>query len=139
MLLDDKTGVSFYGESDGYYRLSFYPETFLHSQYGSVLQRALDIASVPSIREPPYTVRFGNGEVAALYLTDYHCIAFIYPYIAVSALLCIAVFLVPVLLYIGSRIRSIRPLSPFMPNISLIFLPGSRKPKGNCRSVPTAP
>ncbi len=110
MLLDDKTGISFYGESDGYYRLSFYPETFLHSQYGSILQRALDIASVPSIREPPYTVRFGNGEVAALYLTDYHCIAFIYPYIAVSALLCIAVFLVPVLLYIGSRIRSIRLL-----------------------------
>ncbi len=110
-LIDNKTGISFYGEEDGYYRMSFYPEDLISHQYGSVLQHALEIASIPSIQDPPQTVRFGNGETASLYLIDYHCIAFIYPYIAVSTLLCIAVFLAPVLLYISSRIRHIHLLN----------------------------
>lgn len=104
-LCDRYTGIYIYGE-DGLYRTGM-PAEFILDVDNPVLHRSLDLFFMDQYQFNiiyPMTFRNETGEIV---LVDYHPIRFIYPYVILSALFCIGLFLAAILLYINSRIKNI--------------------------------
>lgn len=108
-LCDNYTSLAFYG-TDGYYRLAHPAAVFVDDNrpWLLFLSNAIDLLYMDPDRiySQSYPVSFRNDE-AEFFFMDYHPLLFIYPYMVLSAVFCIALFLTPVLLYINSRIRDI--------------------------------
>ena len=103
LLTDDYTGVSVYGIDDGLYRYGRTPRILNHFIFGSIL------ASSQSILGEQYgdiPVKFANGTYDMIYYS-YHRSKFTYPYVIASIILCVAVFLSGILIFIGRMMKRV--------------------------------
>ncbi len=107
---DIYTGVYVYGLKDSLYRASIYPTALNNILYGTTLQWGLTQIEILSPSDDhSYLIEFKN-ETAEVLVRSYRSLMFVYPYFILTALLCITVFLLPVLLFINRRIRDILQL-----------------------------
>ena len=103
LLTDDYTGVSIYGIDDGLYRYGRIPVIMNHFIFGSIL------ASSQSILGEQYgniPVEFANGTYDLIYYS-YHRSRFTYPYVIASIILCVAVFLSGILIFLGRMMKRV--------------------------------
>lgn len=103
LLTDDYTGVSVYGIDDGLYRYGRTPRILNHFIFESIL------ASSQSILGEQYgdiPVKFANGTYDMIYYS-YHRSKFTYPYVIASIILCVAVFLSGILIFIGRMMKRV--------------------------------
>ena len=103
LLTDDYTGVSVYGIDDGLYRYGRTPRILNHFIFGSIL------ASSQSILGEQYgdiPLEFANGTYDMIYYS-YHRSQFTYPYVIASIILCVAVFLSGILIFIGRMMKRV--------------------------------
>ena len=103
LLTDDYTGVSVYGIDDGLYRYGRIPVIMNHFIFGSIL------ASSQSILGEQYgdiPLEFANGTYDLIYYS-YHRSQFTYPYVIASIILCVAVFLSGILIFIGRMMKRV--------------------------------
>lgn len=103
LLTDDYTGVSVYGIDDGLYRYGRTPRILNHFIFGSIL------ASSQSILGEQYgdiPLEFANGTYDLIYYS-YHRSQFTYPYVIASIILCVAVFLSGILIFIGRMMKRV--------------------------------
>ncbi|MCI8293558.1 MAG: HAMP domain-containing histidine kinase [Hespellia sp.] len=107
-LCDEYTAIGFYGP-DGYYRASHAAKVWnWEYRYNSIEGLAMDYIEYHTIDNKTefYPTVFRNGS-AQFYVTDYHPVRFVVPYVVGSAILCIGLFLASVLWYINSRMKGI--------------------------------
>ena len=103
LMTDDYTGVSIYGIDDGLYRYGRIPNIMDHFIFGSLL------ASSQIILGEQYgdvTMEFANGTYDLIYYS-YHRSRFTYPYFIASIILCVAVFLSGILIFLGRMMRRV--------------------------------
>lgn len=103
LLVDDYTGVSIYGIDDGLYRYGRTPKILNHFIFGSIL------ASSQSILGEQYgdiPMKFANGTYDMIYYS-YNRSKFTYPYVIASIILCVAVFLSGILIFIGRMMKRV--------------------------------
>ena len=103
LLVDDYTGVSIYGIDDGLYRYGRTPKILNHFIFGSIL------ASSQSILGEQYgdiPMKFANGTYDMIYYS-YNRSKFTYPYVIASIILCVAVFLSGILIFLGRMMKRV--------------------------------
>lgn len=103
LMTDDYTGVSIYGRDDGLYRYGRIPAIMNHFIFGSIL------ASSQSILGEQYgtiPLEFANGTYDLIYYS-YHRSRFTYPYVIASIILCVAVFLSGIFIFLGRMMRRV--------------------------------
>lgn len=100
---DTYMGVYIYGLDDGLYRCGRPPGFYDRIAFGSLLGSSMERLGE---QYSGVNAEFANGEYQIMYMST-HRILFAYPYVAVSTILCIALFLLVILGYISSVIKRI--------------------------------
>lgn len=103
LLVDEYTGISIYGLDDGLYRYGRTPDILRHFTFGSVLANSQLILGEQNGSIP---AEFANGTYEVIYYS-YSRSRFTYPYIAVSIILCVSVFLAGILIFVSRMMRRI--------------------------------
>ena len=98
---DEYTGISIYGLEDGLYRYGRSPEILERFAFGSILSNSQIILGDI---QGEYPVEFANGTYDLVHYS-YSRSRFTYPYVAVSIILCVMVFLAGILTFVGRSMK----------------------------------
>lgn len=100
---DEYTGISIYGLDDGLYRCGKSPAVLNQFLFGSILSNSqLILGEI----QGDYPIEFANGTYDVVYYS-YTRSRFTYPYLAVSVILCVSVFLSGVLVFVGRMLKRV--------------------------------
>ncbi|HIZ82482.1 MAG TPA: HAMP domain-containing histidine kinase [Candidatus Mediterraneibacter pullistercoris] len=111
---DEYTGISIYGLEDGLYRYGRSPEILERFAFGSILSNSQIILGDI---QGEYPVEFANGTYDLVYYS-YSRSRFTYPYVAVSIILCVMVFLAGILIFVGRTMKRVSGIKDSIVRIS---------------------
>ena len=100
---DTYMGVYIYGLDDGLYRCGKASGFYERIHFGSLLADSMNRLGE---RYSSIKAEFANGEYEVIYVST-HRLLFVYPYVVISAIICISMFLFVVLIYISNVIKRI--------------------------------
>jgi signal transduction histidine kinase len=104
---DEYTGVYIYeADGDGLYRTGRYPEIMDEAVFGSLMDLGYRVTTGKIEEYEFIPMEFHNGEYN-VYIYSYHALNMIYPYLLISVLLSVAVFLSLTLIFINRRMKAI--------------------------------
>lgn len=104
---DEYTGVYIYeSDGDGMYRAGSYPQIMDEQVFGSLMDLGYRVTTGKIEEYDIIPMEFHNGEYN-VYIYSYHALNMVYPYLILSVLVSVAVFLSLTMIFINRKMKGI--------------------------------